>query len=69
MAALLVPEPAPGMTGEAAAYFPYVVDLIGASAKPFLRHFAASRSNELRVAAQNWLVFLVNKGLRCTSAG
>jgi hypothetical protein len=64
-AALSLPEPPPGMTGEAAAYFPSVVDLIGGCAKPFLRHFAASRSKELRAAEQNWLALLVNKGLRC----
>ena len=68
-AALSVPHPAPGVTGDAARYFPYVVDLIGGCAEPFLRHFAVSRSKELRAAAQNWLAFVVNKGLRCSSAG
>jgi hypothetical protein len=59
------PEPAPGLTGEAARYFPYVVDLVGGCAEQFLQHFAASRSNELRVAAQNWLAVLANRGLHC----
>ena len=67
-AALSVPEPAPGVTGEAATYFPSVVDLLGGCAEPFLRHFAASRSKELGAAAQNWLALLVNKGLHCASA-
>jgi|GraSoiStandDraft_24_1057298.scaffolds.fasta_scaffold95590_1 hypothetical protein len=64
-AALFLPEPPPGVTGEAATYFPSVVDLLGGCAEPFLRHFAASRSKELRAAAQNWLALLVNKGLQC----
>ena len=64
-AALSFPEPPPGVTGEAATYFPSVVDLLGGCAEPFLRHFAASRSKELRGAAQSWLALLVNKGLHC----
>jgi len=66
-AALFVPEPAPGMTGEAATYFPYVVDILGGCAQPFLRHFAGSRSKELRAAAQRWLALLVNRGLSCVA--
>jgi hypothetical protein len=65
VAASSFPEPVPGVTGEAARYFPYVVDLVGGCARQFLRHFAASRSKELRVAAQNWLAVLANKGLHC----
>jgi hypothetical protein len=61
----VVPEPAPGVTGETAPYFPYVIDILGDCAQPFLRHFAASGSKELRAAAQSWLALLVNKGLRC----
>jgi hypothetical protein len=64
-AALVVPEPAPGVTGEAATYFPYVIDLLGGCAQPFVRHFAASGSQELRAAALSWLALLVNKGLCC----
>jgi hypothetical protein len=60
-AALSIGPPAPGTTGFAANYFPYVVDLIGGCAKPFLQHFAASPSNELRGAAQRWLKLLVDK--------
>lgn len=58
-----MPEPAPGLTGEAATYFPDLVDLPGDCAEPFLQRFAASRRKELRTAAQKWLDLLVNKGL------
>ncbi len=64
-AALSIGPPAPGTTGLAAVYFPYVVDLIGGCAKPFLQHFAASPSNELRVAAERWLTLLTEKHLVC----
>lgn len=64
-AALSVPQPDPGVTGEAATYFPYVVDLIGGCAEPFLRHFAKSQSKELAAEARRWLAVLVDKGLQC----
>lgn len=64
-AALSIGPPAPGTTGLAATYFPYVVDLIGGCAKPFLQHFAALPSNELRGAAQRWLRLLVDKHMHC----
>lgn len=63
--ALSIPPPAPGVTGEAATYFPYVVQLIGGCAQPFLRQFATSPSKELRAAAQNWLALLAAKRLHC----
>jgi len=67
-AALSIGPPAPGTTGFAANYFPYVVDLIGGCAKPFLQHFAASPSNELRGAAQRWLKLLVDKHMSCATS-
>jgi len=67
-AALSVPEPPTGATGQAATYFPYIVDILGGCAEPFLRHFARSRSKELRAAAQDYLALLVNKGLHCVAS-
>ena len=67
-AALAVPRPQPGVTGEAVTYFPYVVDLIGGCAKPFLRHFAGSPSKELADSACSWLALISRKGLRCNAA-
>jgi hypothetical protein len=67
-AALFLPEPPPGVTGDAARYFPYVVDILGGCAEPFLRHFAGSQSKELRAAAQNWLALLVNEELHCVAS-
>jgi hypothetical protein len=64
-AALSVPPPRPGVTGEAALYFPYVVDLIGGCAEPFLRHFTRLQSKELREAAQRWLALLIEKRSTC----
>jgi hypothetical protein len=55
-AALQVPNPPPGMTGEAATYFSAVFDLIGACAGPFYEHFESSPSRQLRGAATEWLV-------------
>lgn len=66
-AALSIPRPAPGVTGEAVMYFPQVVDLIGGCAKPFLRHFAESQSRELAGEAQRWLAFLADKHLHCNT--
>lgn len=67
-AALSMPRPDPGVTGEAAIYFPYVVDLIGGCAEPFLRHFVASESNELSGAAQRWLAIIIRQRRQCTLA-
>jgi hypothetical protein len=67
-AALSIDPPPPGVTGWAAVYFPYVVDLIGGCAKPFLQHFAASPSKDLRDTAQRWLTFLADKQMRCETA-
>ena len=53
-AALLLPIPPPGMTGEAAAYFPPVYDLLGGCAEPFYRKFLSSPSPELRTEALRW---------------
>ena len=66
-AALSLPKPGPGVTGEAATYFPYVVDLVGGCAEPLLRHFAGSASRELAGEAQRWLALLAQKRLRCKS--
>lgn len=41
-AALAQPVPPPGMTGEAATYFPSVFDLLGGCAEPFYRRFLSS---------------------------
>lgn len=73
-AALSFPDPPENMTGEAATYFPYVVDLIGGCAEPFLWHFVRkderldrlARQTELRTAAQRWLALIANKGMSCT---
>lgn len=60
-AALGVPPPPPGMTGDAAAYFPSVFDLIGACADPFYRLFVSSPSPELRREALRWLNLIGNR--------
>ena len=67
-AALSIDPPAPGVTGWAAVYFPYVVDLSGGCAKPFLQHLPASPSKALRDVAQRWLALLVDKHMRCKAA-
>ncbi|SPE34658.1 hypothetical protein SBA2_980013 [Acidobacteriia bacterium SbA2] len=50
-AALAQPVPPPGMTGEAASYFPSIFDLLGGCAEPFYRRFLSSpaRSSALRL--------------------
>jgi hypothetical protein len=45
-AALLGPTPEPGLTGEAATYFPAIFDLLGGCAEPFYRRFSSSPSLE-----------------------
>jgi hypothetical protein len=67
-AALLVPAPPPGMTGEAAAYFPAVFDLLGACAEPFYRKFLSSPSPELRGEARRWLVLIRSRHATCKTA-
>ena len=64
-AALLVPTPQPGLTGEAAGYFPSVFDLLGGCAEPFYRQFLSSYSPELRGAAFNWLSLIRSRRLIC----
>jgi hypothetical protein len=64
-AALLVPAPRPGVTGEAATYFPAVFDLLGGCAEPFYRRFLFSPSPELRGAALNWLSLILSRRMTC----
>jgi hypothetical protein len=66
-AALLVPAPPPGVTGEAAVYFPEVFDLIGACAEPFYRKFLSSPSPELRADALDWLHLILTRHMTCTA--
>lgn len=67
-AALSVPPPPPGMTGDAAAYFPFVFDLLGACADPFYRLFASSPSPELRREALRWLKRIGDRHMTCKTA-
>jgi hypothetical protein len=67
-AALSVPPPPPGMTGEAAAYFPSIFDLLGACADPFYRLFVSSPSPELRREALRWLNLIGNRHMTCKTA-
>jgi hypothetical protein len=67
-AALLVPIPPPGMTGEAAAYFSAVFDLLGACAEPFYRWFVSSPSPELRAAALRQLELIGSRHMTCKTA-
>ena len=64
-AALLVPTPQPGLTGEAATYFPAVFDLLGGCAEPFYRRFLSSPSSELRGAALRWLSLIRSRHMTC----
>lgn len=66
-AALRVPAPAPGVTGEAAVYFPEVFDLIGACGEPFYRQFLSSPSPDLRAAAMSWLDLIRARRMTCTA--
>jgi hypothetical protein len=66
-AALLVPDPPPGVTGEAAVYFPEIFDLIGACGEPFYRQFLSSPSHELRAAAFSWLDLIHARQMTCTA--
>ena len=67
-AALLVPTPPPGMTGEAAAYFSPVYDLLGGCAEPFYRKFLSSPSPELRAEALRWLEPISLRHRTCKTA-
>jgi hypothetical protein len=64
-AALLVPPPQPGVTGNAATYFPTVFDLLSGCAEPFYHRFLSSPSPELRGAAQRWLSLIRSRDLIC----
>jgi len=69
-AALLILAPQPGLTGEAATYFPAIFDLLGGCAEPFYGRFLSSPSPELRRAALNWLQLIQSRHMICkTSAG
>jgi hypothetical protein len=69
-AALLIPSPQPGLTGEAATYFSAIFDLLGGCAKPFYRRFSSSPSPELSRAAVNWVQLIQSRQMTCkTSAG
>jgi len=69
-AALLVPAPQSGLTGEAATYFPAIFDLLGGCADPFYRRFFSSPSPDLRRAALNWLQLIRSRHMTCkNSAG
>jgi hypothetical protein len=65
VAALLVPVPSTGMTGEAAAYFPSVYDLLGGCAEPFYRKFLSSPSPELRAEALRWSDLITSRHMTC----
>ena len=67
-AALLVPIPPRGMTGEAETYFPAVFDLLGACAEPFYRWFVSSPSPELRAAALRQLELIGSRHMTCKTA-
>jgi hypothetical protein len=67
-AALLVSVPPPGMTREAAAYFPSVYDLLGGCAEPFYRRFLSSPSPELRAEALRWLELISLRHRTCKTA-
>jgi hypothetical protein len=67
-AALLVPVPQPGLTGEAATYFPAIFDLLGGCAEPFYRRFLSSSNPDLRRAALNWLGLIRSRRMTCSAA-
>lgn len=66
--ALLIPAPQPGLTGEAATYFPSIFDLLGGCAEPFYRRFFSSSSPELHRAALNWLQLIQSHHMTCKSS-
>lgn len=66
-AALRVPAPPSGLTGEAAVYIPEVFDLIGACGEPFYRQFLSSPSPELRAAATSWLHLIHARQMTCAA--
>ena len=67
-AALLIPAPQPGLTGEAATYFPSIFDLLSGCAEPFYRRFLSSPSPELRRAALNWVQLIQSRQMTCKSS-
>jgi hypothetical protein len=67
-AALFVPPPQPGLTGNAATYFPGVFDLLRGCAEPFYRRFLTSPSSELRGAALRWLSLIRSRHMRCEAS-
>jgi hypothetical protein len=67
-AALAQPPPPPGMTGEAASYFPWVFDLLGGCAETFYRRFLSAPSPELHAAASTWLELIRLHHLECKGA-
>lgn len=66
VAALSVPNPSPGMTGEAASYFSPVFDLLGGCGEAFYHHFESSPSSDLQEAAFRWLSLIKKRHLSCT---
>jgi len=64
-AALALPAPPPGMTGEATLYFPSVFDLLGGCAEPFYYRFLSSPSPEPRSEASTWLELIRSRHLVC----
>jgi hypothetical protein len=64
-AALALPPPPAGVTGEAPMYFPEVFDLIGGCAESLYRHFVLAPSPELRREAQRWRGILRSKQAQC----
>ena len=64
-AALLIPAPQPGLTGEAVTYFPSIFDLLGGCAEPFYPRFLSSPSPELRRAALNWVQLIQSRKMTC----
>jgi hypothetical protein len=67
-AALLVPAPQLGLTGEAVTYFPSIFDLLGGCAEPFYRRLLSSPSPELRRAALNWVRLIQSRQMTCKTS-
>jgi hypothetical protein len=68
IAAMAVPDPPPGVTGDAATYFSSVFDLIGGCAGAFYYHFESSPSPELRRAALEWAGVIKKHHAGCAQA-
>jgi|SRR5690348_10742579 len=67
-AALSMPVPPPGVTGEADSYFGPVLDLIGGCAEPFYRRFLPSPSPDLASDALRWLNLVMSTHKTCKTA-